>query len=507
VTSRFYITTPIYYVNDVPHIGHAYTTVAADVAARFHRLKGDDVYFLTGVDEHGEKNLEIARERGLEPQAYVDSMAPVWRDLWPKLDISNDDFVRTTDARHKRAAQKFWEHLHESGDVYLGEYEGPYCVSCEEFYLPNQLVDGKCPIHGRPVEQLKEENYFFRLSKYADWLLNDYYKRTPPPVQPDARLNEVVNWAKDLRDISISRSSFEWGIPLPWDQKHVMWVWVEALLNYITWLGYPDGETFKRFWPGVHLMAKDIVRFHAVIWPALLHAAGLDPPQLVFAHGWLLVGGEKMSKTKLTGIHPDELLETFGSDGYRYCFLREVAFGQDGNFSWEGFVARYNAELANGVGNLASRVITLIESQFGGVIPEPSDLDLERALRSTVERSAVAYEAALDRLAFHEALEAVDQIVRHANGYLVETAPWKLAKEPGNEERVGPILWASAEVLRALAVLLSPFTPRAAASLWSQLGIPEPLADQRLPGALRWGGLAPGTRVSKGGSLFPRIDA
>jgi methionyl-tRNA synthetase len=280
------------------------------------------------------------------------------------------------------------------------------------------------------------------------------------------------------------------------------------LQNYITALGYPDGELFRRFWPGVHLVGKEIIRFHAVIWPAMLHAAGLEPPELVYAHGWLLVGGEKMSKTKLTGIHPDELLPAFGSDGYRYLFLRDVAFGSDGNFSWESFVARYNAELANGIGNLASRVLALIGSNFGGEVPAPAtELDPERALRATVEKAADAYEDALEDLAFHEALEAVDQIVRHANGYLVETAPWKLAKEPGNEARVGTILWAAAETLRILAVLLSPFTPRASAALWSQLGVAEPLEGVRLPGGVRWGGLAPGARVTKGESLFPRIDA
>ena len=508
MSETFYVTTPIYYVNDVPHIGHAYTTVAADVAARFHRLKGESVRFLTGTDEHGQKVERAAEDNGRTPQEWVDGIVPSWKSLWERLAISNDDFIRTTEERHQGPVQAFWQRLKDQGDVYLDTYEGPYCVACEEFYQPAQLVDGTCPVHGRPVEQLKEENYFFRASKYRDWLVNDYYARTPAPVQPQARLNEVLNFAKDLQDISISRSSLSWGIPIPWDERHVIYVWVEALLNYITALGYPDGELFKTFWPGVNFVGKDILRFHAVTWPAMLHAAGIDPPNLVFAHGWLLVGGEKMSKTKLTGIHPDTLIETFGTDAFRYYFLREIAFGQDGSFSWESLAARYNAELANGFGNLASRVLSLIESQRAGLVPSPEggEQDPERSLRATCEKSVAAYDDALERLAFHEGLEAIDQIVRHANQYLVETAPWKLAKEPDTEKRVDAILYTSAEVLRVLAILLSPFTPSASGRLWTSLGIPTSLADQRLRASLRWGGLEPGTRVSKGDPLYPRIE-
>jgi methionyl-tRNA synthetase len=509
VNSRFYITTPIYYVNDVPHIGHAYTTVAADVAARFHRLKGLEVRFLTGTDEHGQKVARAAEENGRSPQEWVDSVVPAWKELWKRLWISNDDFIRTTEQRHKHRVQEFWQQLYDSGDVYLAKYEGLYCVSCEEFYKPEELIDGKCPIHGIPVEIVAEENYFFRLSKYKDWLINDYYARTPPPVYPQARLNEVLRFAEDLEDTSISRSSFTWGIPIPWDPKHVIYVWVEALLNYITALDYPDGELFKKFWPGVNFVGKDILRFHAVTWPAMLHAAGVDPPDLVVAHGWLLVGGEKMSKTKLTGIHPDTLIDTFGVDGFRYFFLREVAFGQDGSFSWEAMLARYNAELANGIGNLASRVLALIESTYDGMIPDPSggEQDPERALRAIAEKAVVAYDEALERFAFHEGLEAVDAIVREANQYLVKTAPWKLAKEPSQRKRVDAILYTAAETLRLLAILLSPFTPGASGRLWTSLGIAEGLDTQRLPAAGRWGGLAPGTKVAKGDPLFPRVEA
>ncbi len=508
MTDRFYITTPIYYVNDVPHIGHAYTTVAADVAARFHRLKGEDVFFLTGTDEHGQKVQRAAEAKGRTPQQWVDEIVPKWKSLLPTLDVSNDDFIRTTEERHITRVQEFWQRLYDAGDVYLGTYEGLYCVGCEDYYREPELVDGNCPVHGTPVDRVTEENYFFRLSKYKDWLLNDYYARTPAPVQPAVRLNEVVNFAKDLQDISISRSALSWGIPIPWDPKHVIYVWVEALLNYITALGYPDGEALKAYWPGVNFVGKDILRFHAVTWPAMLHAAGLEPPRTVFAHGYLLVGGEKMSKTKLTGIHPDDLIGTFGTDAYRYYFLRDIAFGQDGSFSWESLAARYNAELANGIGNLASRVLALIESNFAGAVPDPTggERDEDKALRSTAEKAVVAYDQALERFAFGEGLEAVDSIVREANQYLVKTAPWKLAKEPDQEKRVAAVLYTSAESLRLIALLLSPFMPGASARLWASLGIATPLDQQRLPVAGRWGGLEPGAKVTKGDALFPRLD-
>ena len=504
--SEFYITTPIYYVNDVPHIGHAYTTVAADTAARFHRLSGDRTHFLTGTDEHGQKVEEAARQRGMDPKAWTDSMIPQWRNVWSRLRISYDDFIRTTEERHEGPVKAFLQHLYDSGQIYAGEYEGPYCVACEQFYAESELVEGNCPIHGRQVERLKEENYFFRLSDQADWLLNDYYARTPPAVRPDARLNEVIGHVRGgLQDISVSRPSLEWGIPVPWDPKHVIYVWIEALQNYITALGYPDGEPFKTFWPGMHLIGKDILRFHAVIWPAMLHAAGEEPPQTVFAHGWLLVRGEKMSKTKLTGIHPDQLLETFGVDAYRYYFLREIAFGQDGNFSWESMVARYNADLANGLGNLASRVLSMIASYFDGAVPERGPAAGEEGLERSVADALPAYVAAMESLAFHDAIEAAYGIVREANGFIVATAPWTLAKDDAKRGELGTVLWSAAEALRVLALLLWPVMPDACEKLWSQLGISEPLTGHRLAEAARWGGLAPGTRVAKGDALFPRI--
>ena len=501
----FYITTPIYYVNDVPHIGHAYTTVAADAAARYYRLVGDPTYFLTGTDEHGQKVERAARERGMTPKEWTDSIIPRWRSVWSSLDISYDDFIRTTEDRHEAPVKAFVQQLYDTGEIYLGEYEGPYCVACEQFYLESELVDGKCPVHGVPVERLKEPNYFFRQSAQADWLLNDYYARTPPTVRPAARLNEVIGLVhQGLQDISVSRPSLEWGIPLPWEPSHVIYVWIEALQNYITALGYPDGELFKTFWPAVHLVGKDILRFHAVTWPAMLHAAGEEPPRMVFAHGWLLVRGEKMSKTKLTGIHPDELLATFGADAYRYYFLREIAFGQDGNFSWESMVARYNADLANGLGNLASRVLSMIASYFEGVVPEPHGDAGQASLERSAADALPAYREAMEGFAFHEAIEAAYGIVREANGFIVAAAPWNLAKDPTKRGELGTVLWASAEALRILAILLLPVMPGASGRLWEQLGIPELLADQRIDAA-GWGRLQPGTLVTKGDALFPRI--
>ncbi|WP_250447530.1 methionine--tRNA ligase, partial [Actinotalea sp. C106] len=381
----FYVTTPIYYVNDAPHIGHAYTTVAADVLARWHRQRQEPVRFLTGTDEHGQKVLRTAEAHGVGPQEWVDRLVDTaWKPVLETLDVSNDDFIRTTEPRHKERVQRFWATLHERGEVYQGSYEGPYCVGCEEYKLPGDLVAGTgelegqqlCPIHGRPVEMLAENNYFFRMSAYAERLL-ELYEANPTFVQPESARNEVIAFVRrGLQDLSISRSTFDWGIPIPWDSEHVLYVWIDALLNYATAVGYgsqdaADQALFETVWPAdVHLVGKDILRFHAAIWPAMLMAADLPLPKQVFAHGWLLVGGEKMSKSKLTGIAPAQIIDTFGSDAFRYYFLRAIAFGQDGSFSWEDLHARYTAELANGLGNLASRVAAMVGKYYGGVLPE-----------------------------------------------------------------------------------------------------------------------------------------
>jgi methionyl-tRNA synthetase len=505
-----YVTTPIYYPNDVPHLGHAYTTVATDFVARYHRLRGEKVLFLTGTDEHGKKVPQAARDQGLEPQAFVDQMEPRWRGVWDLLDISHDDYIRTTEPRHERAVTKLLQAVYDNGreDIYLGTYEGLYCVSCEAYYTEDELVDGMCPIHGTPVEAMSEENYFFRLSAYQDRLL-EHYEAHPEAVEPEARRNEVLSLIRGgLRDFSISRTSFAWGVPLPWDQKHVCYVWFDALTNYITAAGYADDpERFERTWPAdVHFIGKDILRFHAVYWPAMLMAGGVEPPRQVWAHGFITVGGEKMSKTKLTGIHPKVLVDAFGVDAYRYYFLREIQFGQDGSFSWESMVERYNADLANGLGNLASRVLAMLRSYFDGVVPEPVDEGAAGDLPKMVEESVARYDGYMDDVALSSALAAVWDIVGAANRYMVERSPWHLAKDAGRREELGSILYASTEVLRILTVLITPVMPGAAARLWRQLGVPEPLDAQRFPEALRWGLVAPGTHTQKGDALFPRVE-
>ena len=521
---EFYLTTPIFYVNDVPHIGHAYTEVAADVLTRWHRQAGDDTWLLTGTDEHGQKILRTATANGQTPKEWADRLvAEEWIPLLETLDIANDDFIRTTDERHEVAVQRFFQHLYDEGFVYAGEYEALYCVGCEEFKPASEIVDGTgeyagqkvCAIHSRPLELLQEKNYFFRMSAFADRLLALYEKR-PDFIQPESARNEIVSFVRSgLDDLSISRSTFDWGIRVPWDPSHVIYVWVDALLNYITAVGYGADSAealarFERRWPATHIVGKDILRFHAVIWPALLMAAGLPVPERVFAHGWLLVGGEKMSKSKLTGIAPRQITDTFGSDAFRYYFLRAITFGQDGSFSWEDLGTRYQAELANGFGNLASRVVAMIGRYFDGSVPEagePSERDL--GIRETVARAATDADAAIERFAIGDAIAAVWRIVEEVNGYLTLEEPWKLAKDPSQRDRLASVLATAAEALRALAVLLSPVLTDATATLWTALGAAEtlgPLEDQPIRDAGRWGQLPVGTPVSPIAALFPRIE-
>jgi methionyl-tRNA synthetase len=507
----FYITTPIYYPNDVPHIGHAYTSVAADFIARYHRLRGDEVFHLTGTDEHGLKLQRAAEAAGVDPQAWVDQMEPKWKEVWGRLEIANDDYIRTTEPRHEAAVRKLLQDVHDNGrgDIYLGTYEGLYCVSCEAYYTEDDLVDGMCPIHGRPVERVTEENYFFRLSAYRDRLL-EHYEQHPSALEPTTRRNEVLSLLRGgLQDFSISRTNFRWGIPLPWDPDHVCYVWFDALTNYLTAAGYgTDPERFARVWPAnVHLMAKDILRFHAVYWPAMLMAGGVEPPTQVWVHGYLTVGGQKMSKTNATGIHPFELVDHFGVDSYRYYFMREIQFGQDGSFSWESMVARHNADLANGLGNLASRVLAMLGSYFGGAVPAPEAAGVEDDLPAVVEAALERYDEHLSALALSLGLDAVWDVVGRLNGYLVEREPWKVARDEARRGELAGVLYAAAEALRILAVAVSPIMPDAAERLWAQLGIDAPLAGQRLPEAGRWGLLAPGTATSKGEALFPRLDS
>ncbi|WP_298228937.1 methionine--tRNA ligase [Gryllotalpicola sp.] len=516
----FYITTPIFYVNDVPHIGHAYAEVAADVLARWHRQAGDDTWLLTGTDEHGQKILRTATANGATPKEWTDRLvAEAWHPLLKTIDMSNDDFIRTTDERHESAVKAFISKLHDDGFIYEAEYGGLYCVGCEEFKPESEILDGDgefagqkvCAIHGRPLELLQEKNYFFRMSQFQQQLL-DLYKERPDFVQPESARNEVVAFvSQGLQDLSISRSTFDWGIPLPWDESHVLYVWVDALLNYITAIGYgADSANFERRWPAYHLVGKDILRFHAVIWPALLLAAGLEVPAGVFGTGWLLVGGEKMSKSKLTGIAPSEITDTFGSDAFRYYFMRAISLGQDGSFSWEDLAARYQAELANGFGNLASRVVAMVRRYFDGVVPASGAVQAaDEAVAATVAAAAAAADAAIERFAVHEAIAAVWEIVDVLNGYVTEQEPWALAKDETQRDRLATVLYTAAEGLRALAVLLSPVIPKATTKLWSALGVEGALgalAAQPLRDAGRWGRLPAGVVVGELEALFPRID-
>ncbi len=508
----FYLTTPIYYVNDVPHLGHAYTTVAADFICRFRRMQGRKVHFLTGTDEHGQKVLRTAEAKGMSPRQWTDQIVPRWTEVWKALDISNDDFIRTTEQRHEGPVQEFVQTLYDRGEIYAGVYKGLYCVGCEAFKVEDELVDGKCPLHGTEPEIVEEENYFFRLSNYADRLV-DLYESDERFVMPESRRNEVLGKVRQgLDDLSISRVSFDWGIPLPWDEKHVIYVWIDALQNYITAIGYAtDPERFDELWPAdIHLVGKDILWFHSVIWPAMLMALDLPLPKTVFAHGYLQVGGEKMSKSKLTGISPHDLIGTFGSDGYRYYFIREVSFGQDGNFSWESMLDRYNADLANDFGNLASRVLSMINRYLEGRLPAPpQEAELTQAERDLIDAHAKSLshmEAAIDKVLPHQAAKAAWFFVRKANAYVEEVAPWALAKEPAQRRRLEIALYMLADSLRLLALMTSPMIPRAAQELWRRLGLEGRVEDRTFVDEGGWGRLGAGTTVETGEALFPRLD-
>ncbi len=508
----FYITTPIFYVNDVPHIGHAYTEVAADVLARWHRQSGDDTWLLTGTDEHGQKIERTAAANGVTPKAWADKLvADAWLPVLDTLDIANDDFIRTTDERHETAVAKFLQLLYDEGHIYEGEYEGYYCVGCEEYKQLDDLdlpTEGEfagvyvCKIHSRPVEILKEKNYFFRMSEFGDALLK-LYDEQPDFVQPESVRNEIIQFVKQgLEDLSISRSSFDWGIKVPWDPTHVVYVWFDALLNYATAVGWgADPENFRRRWPAQHIVGKDIARFHAVIWPAMLMAAGLPVPRGVFGHGWLLVGGEKMSKSKLTGIAPAQITDVFGSDAFRFYFLSAITFGQDGSFSWEDLSARYESQLANGFGNLGSRVIAMVTKYREGVVPTA----VRDAAITDLEQGATdAAHAAIGRLAIHEAIAAIGTLVDALNGYVTEQAPWVLAKDPAQATRLDEVLATLAHGVGTLAVLYSPVMPNATAKLWAALGESGALTEQRVD--LAWDRPGGGT-VSPLEPLFPRIEA
>jgi methionyl-tRNA synthetase len=501
----FYITTPIYYVNDLPHLGHAYSTVIADVVARWHRLHGRDVFFLTGTDEHGDTNARAAEAKGQTPQDYVDEIVPRWKELWKRLEISNDDYIRTTEERHKRQVVPFVKRLEDAGDIYLDTYEGWYCVGCEAFKSESELVDGQCPDHpARQIEWLQEDNYYFRLSKYNDALLK-LYKDDPGFLRPQRAHNEMLALLQQgLQDQPITRPSVKWGVQSPWDPAHVIYIWIEALQNYITAIGFADEPArFESIWPAdVHLIGKEIVRHHAVVWPALLMSAGVPLPKCVFAHGHLLAGGERISKSgrRIIDISPYELIDVYGVDGYRFHFVRSVPFGDDGNFSLEDMQARFNAELANDLGNLASRTIAMVERYFDGVVPPAEVTEApEEALRKTIDGADPAADALVGEFKVTEAVGAIWEIVRHANRYLVEREPWKLARDDANKALVGSVLHVAVEALASLAALLSPVMPLAGRELWTRLGYEgDPGLHPPDPA---------GNRVRGPEALFPRLEA
>jgi methionyl-tRNA synthetase len=518
----FYLTTPIYYVNDAPHIGHAYTTVAGDVMTRWHRMAGEEVWFLTGTDEHGQKVLRTAEANDVEPQEWADKLvADAWLPVLDVIDAANDDFIRTTQERHTKRVQRFLSQLKDAGHIYEGSYEGPYCVGCEEFKLPGDLIDGAddeklCPIHSKPVEQVSETNYFFKLSAYTDALIK-HYEANPQAIRPESAYNEVMSFLRSgLQDLSISRSTFDWGIEVPWDPSQVVYVWFDALLNYATAVGLgdePGSEGAKKFaetWPAdVHLVGKDILRFHAVIWPAMLMAADLPLPKCVFAHGWLLVGGEKMSKSKLTGISPQSIVDLIGSDAFRYYFMRAIIFGQDGSFSWEDLLARYTSELANGLGNLASRVQAMVVKNFDGLLPAPGELTAaENVLTELLVKTSAQVDVSIRAFDFQTGIVAVKEFVDAVNLYVTEQEPWTLAKKEDAESRLrlATILYTVCESLRAISILYSPIMPKSMAALWSGIGAAESGIGKSFSDVAVWGQLKPGVKITKSESMFPRIE-
>ena len=511
----FYITTPIYYPSAKLHIGHAYCTTLADTIARYKRLTGHDVFFLTGSDEHGQKIQQKAEEAGVTPQAYVDKIVAGFQNLWDRLGISNDDFIRTTEKRHEKVVQEIFRRIYAKGDIYKGEYKGLYCTPCESYWTEHQLDEhGCCPDCGRPVQEVTEEAYFFKMSNYADRILA-HIESNPDFLQPESRRNEMINFIKQgLEDLCISRTSFDWGIPVPMDdgdKKHVIYVWFDALTNYLTPIGFLDNEEmFKKYWPAdLHLVGKEIVRFHTIIWPCILMALDLPLPKKVYGHGWLIVDGDKMSKSKGNVVDPIALIEEFGADTIRYFLLREINLGQDGNFSRDALIERINSDLANDLGNLLHRTLSMAKKFQGGVLSAPvGESEIDKSLKADAAETVKVYRENMDKMELSAALKKVWAFVSRSNKYIDETAPWALAKDETKKQELANVLYNLAESLRFIAVLISPYMPATSPKIWQQLNLEglKPFAEVQLDDIAEWGGIPAGHQLGEAEQLFPRIE-
>jgi len=508
--NKFYITTPIYYVNDVPHIGHAYTTIAADVVARYKRLEGVEVFFLTGTDEHGQKVQQAANDSGVSPQEHVDKLHQQFKELWVRLNISNTEFIRTTEERHKKLVRDILQELHSRDEIYRDSYEGWYCTPCERFWTEKDLAEGNCPECRRKVDKIKEHNYFFRMGKYQQWLI-DRIKNDPHFILPASRKNEVLGFLeKPLGDLCISRpkSRLAWGIPLPFDEDYVTYVWFDALINYISIHGSLDSIKASGFWPADHnMVGKDILTTHAVYWSTMLKAIGLEPPKNIFAHGWWTVNGQKMSKSLQNVVEPNKLIDQFGVDVIRYFLLREVPFGQDGDFSHKALIGRLNSDLANNLGNLLNRTVNMMEKYFAGVVPTPATNGPEdKALTEKSGEVIAEVRILYNELAYNKILQKIWELVDTTNQYIVKTGPWNLAKTDEGKEQLKTVMYNCAESLRVLGILLNPFMPQSTESMMKQLGVETPIEEQGMSSINDWGGLKPGSQMQKAKQLFPRIE-